>query len=190
MMGESNHPLKEYFIGWQCRLRQHASRKEEGRPGSGMKAGLFVKISDRDLGPLNINIVQKDPEEITAEFRHVVKKTHDPKIRRESALKILSSAYYQYPKDFDETLTATFILGSELASLLIGQQECELVFEQYQQTFRLHCKVAEIPEDSLLYQATYWHNYMFNATLPAKVHVLGFTPNWDTSIADPQNTRP
>lgn len=190
MTGEKNHPLKEYFIGWQCRLRQQAVRKEEGRPSSGMRAGLFVKVSDRDLGPLNINIALNDSEEITAEFRHVVKKTHDPKIRRESALKILSSAYYQYPKNFCDTLTATFILGSELGALLIKQQECELVFEQYQQTFKLKCAVKELPDDDPVYQATYWHNAMFNATLPAKIHVLGFTPDWEASIADPPNTRP
>ena len=189
-MSESYHPLKEYFIGWQCRLRQQAVRKEEGRPSSGMQAGLFVRLSDRDLGPVNTNIVLNDPEEITAEFRHVVKKTHDPKIRRDSALKILSSAYYQYPKNFCDTLTATFILGSELASLLLEQQECELFFEQYQQTFKLHCTVKELAEDDPRFQVTYWHNSMFNATMPAKVHVLGFTPDWDASIADPPNTRP
>lgn len=179
----------EYFIGWQCRIRQHAVRKDDGRPSSGMQAGVFVKISDRDLGPLNTNIVLKDPAEITSEFRHIVKKTFDPKIRRDSAIKILSSAYYQYPKDFNETLTATFLLGSELADLLVAQKECDLVFNQYQQTFKLRCSVAELPENDPMYQATYWHNSMFNATMPARIHVLGFTPDWEVSIADPPNTR-
>ena len=188
-MTDKNHPLKDYFIGWQCRLRQHAVRKEEGKPSSGMQAGVFVKISDRDLGPLNTNIVLADPVEITSEFRHIVKKTFDPKIRRESALKILSSAYYQYPKNFDERMTATFVLGSELAEVLISEKDCQLVFQQYQQTFKLNCAVAELAEDDHLYQASYWHNNMFNATLPGRVHILSFTPDWDSSIADPPNTR-
>lgn len=188
-MTEKNHPLKDYFIGWQCRLRQHAVRKEEGRPSSGMQAGLYVKVSDRDLGPLNTNIVLSDPEEITAEFRHIVKKTFDPKIRRDSALKILSSAYYQYPRKFDERLTATFVLASELAELLITEKDCELVFQQYQQTFRLNCAVVNLSEDDPMYQATFWHNSMFNSTMPAKVNILSFTPDWESSIADPPNTR-
>ena len=188
-MTDKQHPLKDYFIGWQCRLRQQAVRKDDGRPSSGMQAGVFVKISDRDLGPVNTNIVLNDPEEITSEFRHIVKKTFDPKIRRDSALKILSSAYYQYPANFAETMTATFVLGSELAQLLITEKECQLVFQQYQQTFKLECAVTELAEEDLFYQASFWHNSMFNATMPARVHVLGFTPDWDASIADPPNTR-
>lgn len=188
-MNKQNHPLMDYFIGWQCRIRQQAVRKDDGRPSSGMQAGVFVKISDRDLGPLNTNIVLQEALAITSEFRHIVKKTFDPKIRRDSALKILSSAYYQYPKSFDETLTATFNLGSELAELLVEQQECDLVFQQYQQTFKLHCAVKEFDESDPHYQATFWHNSMFNATMPARIHVLGFTPDWQNSIADPPDTR-
>lgn len=184
-MGDKAHPLMDYFLGWQCRIRQHVVRKEEGRPSSGMRAGVYVKISDRNLGPLNTNLVLQDSEEIVSEFRHVVKKTHDPKIRRDSALKILSSAYYQYPKNFKDVLTATFLLESELADLLVAQQECRLEFEQYNQCFKLHCVVAEHTEDDALYQASFWHNSMFNATMPARIRVLSFAPHWQDCVAEP-----
>ena len=180
-----NPMLKKYFLGWQCRIRQQAVRKDDGRPSEGMRADLFVDISERNLGPLVTNLVLKDPTEITSEFRHVVKKTHDPKIRRESALKILSSAYYQHPENFADALMATFAVESELADLLVKQQHCKLVFHQYNQSFELHCAVTELPEPDTDYQATYWHNRMFNATMPARVRILKFTPDWSQSVADP-----
>lgn len=177
--------LQNYFLGWQCRIRQQAVRNEEGRPCQGMMADLYVEISERNLGPLVTNIVLQDSSEITSEFRHVVRKTHDPKIRRESALKILSSAYYQYPKKFTDSLMATFALESELADLLVKQQKCKLGFHQYNQSFELQCAVKELADDDEFYQATYWHNRMFNATMPAKVRILEFNPNWTESVANP-----
>lgn len=177
--------LKHYFLGWQCRIRQQAVRNDEGRPSEGMRADLYVKVSERNLGPLVTNIVLLDSKEITSEFRHVVMKTHDPKIRRESALKILSSAYYQYPREFDESLMATFAADSELADLLVKQQECKLVLRQYNQTFELQCAVKELPETDDKHQATFWHNRMFNSTMPAHVRIIEFTPDWEVSVADP-----
>lgn len=177
--------LENYFLGWQCRIRQQAVRNDEGRPSEGMMADLYVSISERNLGPLVTNVVLKDSAEITSEFRHVVRKTHDPKLRRESALKILSSAYYQYPKNFAGALIATFAVESELADLLVAQQECKLVFHQYNQTFELHCSVTELNETDDNFQATYWHNRMFNATLPARVRIIEFAPDWSKSVADP-----
>lgn len=150
-----------------------------------MCADVYVSISDRKLGPLVTNIALTDSAEITSEFRHVVKKTHDPKIRRESALKILQSAYYQYPAEFDGSLYATFALESELAELLVAQLECRLLTRQYNQTFDLYCAVQEMAVDDDKYQVNYWHNRMFNSTMPARVRVLQFTPDWGSSTAEP-----
>ncbi len=188
-MNNAAELLRNYFYGWQCRIRQHTVRKEDGRPSSGMQAELYVKVSDRNLGPLNTVLVQADSTDLTKEFRHIVKKTFDPSIRRESALKILSSAYYQHPKTFDDRLTATFAIDSELAGLLVEQKECDLVFKQYQQSFKVRCSVTVLSDDDDAYQATYWHNSMFNATMPAALTVLSFKPDWEASSADPAVTR-
>lgn len=181
----TNNPLERYFLGWQCRIRQQAVRKDEGRPSEGMVAEVYVSISENNLGPLVTNIALSDTTEITSEFRHVVKKTHDPKLRRESALKILQSAYYQYPVKFDGALYATLLLDSELAELLVKQQQCRLVTRQYNQSFDLQCTVVDLPEDNEKYQVTYWHNKMFNATMPARVRILQFLPDWVNSVAEP-----
>jgi len=150
-----------------------------------MRADVYVSISERNLGPVVTNIALTDAGEITSEFRHIVKKTHDPKIRRESALKILQSAYYQYPAEFDGALYATFLTDSELAEVLVAQQECRLAVSQYNQSFDLTCAVSELSEDDQTYQVNYWHNSMFNSTMPARVRILQFVPDWTRSVAEP-----
>lgn len=186
--------LRDYFYGWQCRLRQQAVRKQEGRPSQGMRADLFVKISDNNLGPINTGLALADTgdgaaEKMTSEFRHICKKTHDPNLRQQAAIKLLGSAYYQHPKTFMDALLATFALDSELAALLRKQGECRLNISQYQQSFQLHCTVEGLVETDAAYQSVYWHNKMFNPVLPASVDMLLFKPDWTASIAEPPVNR-
>jgi hypothetical protein len=181
--------LRDYFIGWQCRLRQQAVRKNDGRPSEGMRAGLYVKVSDRNLGPINTGLALADSEEITSEFQHICKKTHDPNLRHQAAIKLLGSAYYQHPKTFTDSLLATFAVDSELADLLEEQGECRLEFNQYQQSFQLHCNVGALTDTDPMYQTVYWHNKMFNPVLPASVRILQFKPEWAVSTAQPPVTR-
>jgi hypothetical protein len=50
--------------------------------------------------------------------------------------------------------------------------------------------VRALTEDDPAYQATYWHNALFNAGLPGAVRVLGFQPDWALAEADPPVARP
>ena len=185
-MAELNK-LKEYFLGWQCRLRQHAVRKAEGKPSSGMQATLV--LGDKAYGPVNTGLVKKDATEITSEFMHIVRKTHDPNQRQQSAIKLLSSVYYQYPKEFEDCIAATFAVDSELAQRILDAGKCLLHFEQYNQKFELSCDVTDVPDTDVAYKTVFWHNRMFNPVLPAKIKVLKFTPDWQASRADPPVTR-
>ena len=186
-MSEANK-LRDYFYGWQCRIRQHAVRKADGRPSEGMRASISDENGDKALGAVITGLVKRNAAEITSEFRHIVKKTHDPNLRQQAAIKLLSSVYYQYPKEFEDSLTATFAIDSELAGLLVASGDCELHFEQHQQQFRLACSVKNLTSKSDAYQMTYWHNRMFNPSMPAEITVLGFTPNWKNSSATPAIT--
>jgi len=177
--------LRDYFLGWQCRIRQHAVRKADGRPSTGMQATLTLPGANKQYGPVNTGLVKKDPTEITAEFQHIVRKTHDPNLRQQSAIKLLSSVYYQYPKEFDDCLTATFATESELAQQLVADEHCELHFEQAGQQFNLPCKIESLKEKDSAYQTTYWHNRMFNPVMPPAVLVLKFSPDWKASTAVP-----
>ena len=180
----SPHPLEKQFLGWQCRLRQHAIRKLDGRPVEGMRPSIKVRISDRQQGPVNTLIVRKEPSQWTDEFRHIVKRTNDPNERFKSAIKLLGSSYYQHPAEFAGFLTASFRAESELAALCLEQKQLQLLFSQYNQTFQLFCDVLVLEDTDPAYQATYWHNSMFNASIPPNIKILRFLPDWESSSAE------
>ena len=177
--------LRDHFLGWQCRLRQYAIRQAGGRPTTGMRPHVVLGEDGEDLGPITVLIVKRDPHEVTAQFRHMVRKTHDPAQRYDSAIKFLAAAYYQRPREFSDRMTALFGAGSALADRLIAEGRCRLDFEQYSQRYAIPCELRSLAEDDPLFQATYWHNGLFNPALPGAVRVLAFTPDWATADADP-----
>ena len=165
------HEMQQ-FIGWQCRIRQHVVRKQEGRPSAGMRPSLYL---DGELvGPITINLTKEDASDVTAEFQHIYRKTHDPKARYESGLKILCEYYYQRSNEFDHEMSAVFSLDSELVAKIVASDEVELRFDQSSQAYRLKCNARIIPIGDEKYEATYWHNALFNPNIPGKVLVVGF----------------
>ena len=177
--------LRNHFLGWQCRLRQLAMREEEGRPTSGMRPEITVAGDAEPLGSITVLIHKRDSTETTAEFRHMVRRTHDPAERREAALKTLRSAYFQNAPEFSDTLTALFGPGSEAAARLVSVGQCHLSFAQYSQRYDLTCAVTALAQDDPAFQATFWHNSLFTATLPSGVRILAFKPNWATAETTP-----
>ena len=184
-LGIAEAAFRDHFLGWQCRIRQYAVRHAGGRPSSGMRPTVSLLETDPELGPITVLIVKREPEETTAQFRHLVRKTHDPAERHDGALKFLAAAYHQRPHDFVDDLTALFGPESEIAEELLGAGRCRLRFAQYQQTYALPCAVRQLADDDPAFQATYWHNALFNAALPAGVRVLAFQPDWSAASADP-----
>ncbi len=177
--------LRDHFLGWQCRLRQLAVREAGGRPTSGMRPEVRLGEDGPPLGVITTLILRRAPAEATAEFRHMVRKTQDPAERYDGALEMLAAAYYQRPWEFSDRLTALFGPGSEIAEKLLAAGHCRLAFEQYSQRYSLPCAVRALAEDDPAYQATYWHNALFNPALPGGVRVLGFQPDWALAEAEP-----
>jgi hypothetical protein len=107
-------------------------------------------------------------------------RTQDPNERYYKVLQILQAGYFQQPRQFADVLTALFGAGSALAAQLLSREHCMLEFEQYAQGYRVPCTVARLPREHPFYQATYWHNRLFNPQLPAEadVEILSFTPDW------------
>ncbi len=180
MAGSTASPeaLAEVFLGWQCRIRQHAVRRDGGRPSSGMRPEVFVGDNSASLGRIVVLIVKREWEEPTARFRFMAEKTHDPADRYDAALKYLQADYYQKPNTFSEEMTALFGAESGWVQRLLGAGRCVLSFEQYGQVYRLECSVRALDEDEGGYQLTYWHNRLFNPAMPGDVRVLGFMPNF------------
>ncbi len=165
------HEMQQ-FIGWQCRIRQHVVRKQEGRPSSGMRPSLY--LNGELISPITINLMKEDASAVTTEFQFIHKKTQDPKARYESGLKILCEYYYQRTNEFDHEVSAVFSLDSALAAKIVASDEVELRFDQSSQGYSLNCNARIIPIGDEKYEATYWHNALFNPNLPGAVTVIGF----------------
>lgn len=177
--------LRLHFLGWQCRIRQLSVRQAGGRPTAAMMPRALLGASDKDLGPLVVLITKAVPAEVTAQFQHMARRTHDPAERYEAAIKFLSAAYYQRPQDFSDELTALFGPDSGTAEVLLSAGSCRLLFSQYQQSYDLPCRVRALAEADPAFQATYWHNALFNPKLPGEVRILGLQPDWAKAEADP-----
>lgn len=182
-MTPSSDRLRLAFLGWQCRLRQLSVREAGAEPSSGMRPRLTV--AGQDLGRVTVLITPIDPLQSTNEFRHIVRRTHDPKERYRTALRHLQAAYFQDPTLFDDGLTALFSVDADLPKALDGRGDCVLTFEQFSQRYVLTSKAACLDQDHPAYQATYWHNALFNASLPALVTILQFRPDWTGAKAEP-----
>ena len=177
--------LRRGFLGWQCRIRQYAMRQGGGRPGDGMRPALTLAGGEEPITRVVVLMVQADPDETTAQLRHFAKRTHDPAERFANAMRFLSASHYQKADSFADELTALFLADSKLAARLARDAACTLGFEQNSQRFVLPCTVRELPDSHPWWQATYWHNKLFNPELAGDARVLGFQPDWRRGIADP-----
>jgi hypothetical protein len=173
--------LRDEFVGWQCRLRQLSVREGLGRPTGGMRPRVSTVEGDELAPAITVLLMRQEPEESTQQFRFEVRKTQDPVERYDKALEILSAWYYQRPREFSDVMTGLFGPGSALVDQLLLHRRCELEFIEYGRGYRVRCSVLELAEDDRFFQATYWHNRLFNANMPAGVRVLSFTPDWTHS---------
>ena len=171
--------LRTQFIAWQCRIRQYSVRKNSGVPSAAMRPEL--EVAGQNIGAISVQIVKTDSVDITREFRFMAQKTQEHQARYEGAIKLLSEYYYQIPDEFDEEMTAVFSMTSELAKQIIAIKKCLLHFNQGNQIYRLRCQTRAINVDEQKHQSTYWHNALFNPSMPGLVRVIGFTPDWDSS---------
>ncbi len=151
-------------------------RELGGRPSTGMSAGVFSVAGGEEQSRMNFLIVRKESQERNDEFRHIVRKSPDSSQWVKDGLCILSELHYHEEKEFDNQLTALFSLDSTLAYALVKAGQCHLKFAQDSVEHAFDFDVVSLNQDDDNFQATYWHNRLFNPTLPGKVHVLGFNP--------------
>ena len=164
------------FMSWQCRLRKLSVRELEGRPTPGMTAGIHSVNGGDEQARLNFLILHSDTSDRTAEFRHIVRKSRDPSQWRTGGLRILAERHYQDSKEFQDSLTALFALDSAVAEALLEAGACRLKFVEKSIEHSFDFDVTALPQDSDAFQATYWHNHLFNSSLPGGVQVLDFSP--------------
>ena len=161
---------------WQCRLRKHAMREKHGRPSDGMSAGIHAIAGGDEQARISFLINRGDSATRTAEFRHIVRKTQDPSQWLKNGLRILAELHYHESDQFVNDLTALFSVDSSTAYALLKAGQCSLSFAEGSIEHRFDFDIRSLDRDDGLFQATYWHNHLFNPTLPGKVRVLAFRP--------------
>lgn len=176
--------LRDHFMGWQCRIRQHAVRREQGRPSDGM-CPVLTMADGEEAGRITVVIFEREPEAATAQFRHIVQRTNDPGERFGKAVAFLAAAYFQKARQFEPRPFALFGPASPVATTLVGAGRCVLSFRQFSQSYRLPCLVDRLDDDDVFAEALYWHNAMFNPGLPPATMKLAFAPVWDEATAFP-----
>ena len=178
-------PIQNYFIGWQCRVRELALRSEEGRPNGGMRPKIALKNGEVIFPAATLLIIPEQPDQIIRQFRYMALKTQDPKERYTKAMQLLAAKFYQNAEDFSGAMSGIFPRSSEEVEELQKHQYCVMRFDYQQQVFKIPCQVCESPKNESVYEFTYWHNYLFNPNLSPEVTVLHFKPDWTQSISEP-----
>jgi len=180
-----DNTVRDHFLGWQCRIRQIAMRKDEGRPSPGMRPRVLAPDGRELSAALTVLLVPSAPEESTSFFRFQVQKTRDHKQTYEKGLEYLQSTHFQHPKNFSDELTALLNTGSPLAESLLALGGCVLEFDQFSQRYGLPCQVRSLAPGGPAYEATYWHNHIFNPAMPGEVTILGLRPDWASAHIEP-----
>jgi hypothetical protein len=180
---EEAQNLRDHFLGWQCRVRKQSMRDSGGRPSLGMAP--LVSVGDEELGRIIVLIVKRRPEATTTQFNYIIRQTQDPTERYDKGLKLLQAEYYEDHQGFSDRMTALFGPNSSLVERLLEARRCTLDFEQTNQKYQIPCRVERLTPDDPAYQATYWHNHLFNPEMPPSVQVLAFTPDWRRTTASP-----
>jgi hypothetical protein len=177
--------LRDFFLGWQCRIRQHAMRMEGGRPPAGACARIEDEAGQVLAEAAVLLLLKRESGDDTAQFRHMVMRTNDPAERYAKALEVLSAGHYQQARHFSDGLSGLFAAESPVALALLREGRCVLHFAQFQQRFRIPCTVTEAGREHPVWQGTYWHNALFNPQIPPDIRVLLFKPKWLEASADP-----
>jgi hypothetical protein len=174
-----NSEQYQRFIAWQCRLRKHSVRELGGKPTAGMNAGVYSISGGDEQSQMSFLIVRRDSGARTDEFRHIVRKTPDSSEWVKNGLRILSELHYHETDQFDNQLTALFSMDSALADALHEAGQCRLKFAEKSVDYGFDFKVESLAQENEFFQTTYWHNRLFNPTIPGQVRILGFSPRLD-----------
>lgn len=177
--------VRDHFLGWQCRIRQIAMREAGGRPSPGMRPRLLIG-SEQVSDGLTVLIVPRAPKESTDFLKFQVQKSNDPRVVYTKGLEHLASTHFQLSARFSDEMTAVFPPKSAIARRLLGAGECLLEFDEYSQNFKMICSVRALAPRSEAFQATLWHNRIFNPELASNVTILGLEPQWKSAQAHPE----
>ena len=127
-------------------------------------------------------LIRENPLESTEFLKFQVQKHNAPEDIYKKALTFLQSTHYHRAIEFSDEMTGLFSAGSQLVEQLLVEGKCVLQFKQYGQHYNLPCRIRLMVTSEPSYQATIWHNRVFNPNLPDDVAIVGFQPDWDEAV--------
>ena len=164
------------FVIWQCSLRQRNFRMFGGEPSEGTLSYLSDVKSNKSIGNFRTILLEKNCIHTSKMFEFIHKQTHDPETRFDKAVKFFSSEYYNDPKNFDGSFTATFNLQSSSVKNLLKKKKINAQFFERETGFNFIVNVNKLKKNEAKWQYTFWHNRFFNPTLNENIEILNFSP--------------
>ena len=164
------------FVIWQCSLRQRNFRMFGGKPSEGTIASFLEKKSNKNLGDIRSVLLEKNSQNTSKMFEFMHKQTHDPETRFDKAVKFFSSEYFNTPKNFDGSFTATFPYQSSTSKNLLKKKKVSVQFFERETGFNFMVNVTKLKKNDFKWQYTFWHNRFFNPSLNENIDILNFSP--------------
>ena len=164
------------FVVWQCSLRQRNFRMFGGKPSEGISALLLDSKTNTEISMIRSVLVEKDCLNTAKMLEFMIKKTHDPEERFSKAVKFFASEYYNSPKNFDGSFTATFPFNSDLVKGILKKKKCIVEFFERDTGFYFPVKIFKLKKTDSKWMYTFWHNSFFNTGLSNNIDILLFNP--------------
>jgi len=174
--------LRNHFLTWQCRIRQIAMREDEGRPSQGMRPRVADASGKQLSAGIIVLLVREDSFESTEFLKFQVQKYNDPQDVYKKALIFLQSTHYHRAAEFSDEMTGLFGRDSTLVDRMLSGGKTILEFRQFNQTYKIPCRTRLLGQDEDSYQATLWHNRVFNPNIGADIQIVGFQPDWIETV--------
>ena len=110
-------------------------------------------------------------------FEFIHKQTHDPETRFDKAIKFFSSEYYNTPKNFDGSFTATFKNKSQIVKNLLKLKKINVQFFERETGFNFPVIITKLKKTNDKWRYTFYHNSFFNINLNEDIEILNFSPD-------------
>ena len=164
------------FVIWQCSLRQRNFRMFGGKPSEGTIAIAIDKKNDCEITFFRSILMEIECLNTAKMFEFIHKQTHDPETRFDKAIKFFSSEYYNTPKNFDGSFTATFKNKSKIVKNLLKLKKINVQFFERETGFSFPVIITKLKKTNDKWRYTFYHNAFFNISLTEDIEILNFSP--------------
>ena len=162
------------FVVWQCSLRQRNFRMFSGKPSDGTIAKVLDLKTNKLICDIRSVLIEKNCLNTAKMFEFMIKQTHELELRFDKAVKFLSSEYYNNPRNFEGSFTATFDKNSNVLKKLLKIKKFNVQFFERETGFQFPVTISKLKKNDANWQYTFWHNSLFNPTLNENIEILYF----------------